>query len=345
MPRFDAARLRGRLAAELERHGVLADSAGHVADSLVEASLRGVDSHGINLFPYYVSAVDGGRINPTPAFAVSGRRPAVATLDADHGFGHHAGIAAMDLAMELADASGVGAVGVRRSTHFGAAAYFAHRASRRGYAAFAFTNADALVRAHSAGEAFFGTNPICFSVPMEGEEPLCLDMATSRVSWNKIRIKRRRAETLPAGWASDERGEPTTDPDAARMLEPIGEYKGYGLGLMVEILCAGLMDGPFGKDLLPMYGTPLADRREISHFFVALGIGGFTDADRFRRRVAGLAARLRSLPPREADAVMVPGDPEKHAFAARTRDGIPVDDEVFEEFLAVSNAFAEAVVR
>src|SRR5215510_15279310 len=160
----------GRVLAELlkeqlRRRGVLEESAYHVAESLVETSLRGVDSHGINLFPYYVSAVEGGRINPTPAMQVVQRRPASAVLDADHGFGHHAGSAAMQVAMDMADATGVGVVGVRKSTHFGAAAYFAHQASRRGYAAFAFTNADALVKAYGGFEAFFGTNPICFSVP------------------------------------------------------------------------------------------------------------------------------------------------------------------------------------
>ena len=226
MPAFDGRVLPEILGTELRRRGVSEESARHVAESLVEASVRGVDSHGINLFPYYVSAVTGGRINGSPELRVVTRRPALATLDADHGFGHHAGSVAMQLAMEMADHTGVGVVGVRQSTHFGAAAYFAHQASRRGYAAFAFTNADALVKAYGAGEALFGTNPVCFSVPIEGEEPFCLDMATSRVSWNKVMNKRRRGEQIPAGWACDERGEPTTDPDRARMLRRAGSPKG-----------------------------------------------------------------------------------------------------------------------
>jgi LDH2 family malate/lactate/ureidoglycolate dehydrogenase len=343
MRRFDPARLGPGMQAALQRRGVGADSAGHVAASLIETSLRGVDSHGINLFPYYVSAVEGGRINPAPAFTVVNRRAALATLDADAGFGHHAGIEAMTLAMELADGAGVGAVGVRRSTHFGAAAYFAQHAARRGYAAFAFTNADALVRAFGGAEPFCGTNPICFSVPLRGEEPFCLDMATSRVSWNKVMIKRQRGEPMPAGWAGDADGEPTTDAMAARMLEPVGEYKGYGLGLMVAILCAGFMDAPFDRDILPMYGSPLSERRSISHFFLAIRIGDFVDPDRFAQRMAGLAARVRSMAPRDADAVMVPGDPEKQQFAIRSVAGIPVDDDKAAQFMEISPDFAAAL--
>jgi LDH2 family malate/lactate/ureidoglycolate dehydrogenase len=348
MPQFDGRVLSGILDNELRRRGVSDDSARHVAASLIEASVRGVDSHGINLFPYYVSAVEGGRINRAPALCVLTRRPALATLDADHGFGHHAGSVAMQLAMDMADQTGVGVVGVRRSTHFGAAAYFAHQASRRGYAAFSFTNADALVKAYGAGEAIFGTNPVCFSVPMEGEEPFCLDMATSHVSWNKVMNKRRRGEQMPAGWACDARGEPTTDPDQARMLEPSGEYKGYGLGMMVEILCAGFMDGPFGKDILPMYGSPLTERRSISHFFMAISIRDFTDLDRFRQRIRSLANRIRTLSRQSsqlsqgAAPVMIPGDPEKRTFELRTREGIPMDDATYAEFLGLSKDFAKA---
>jgi LDH2 family malate/lactate/ureidoglycolate dehydrogenase len=249
----------------------------------------------------------------------------------------------MRLAVEMAGACGAAVVGVRHSTHFGAAAFFALQASRRGYAAFAFTNADALVKAHGAGQPFFGTNPICFSAPIEGEEPFCLDMATSRVSWNKIMNKRRRDEPMPAGWACDRDGEPTTDPARAAMLEPTGEYKGYGLGMMIDVLCAGFMDGPFGRDILPMYGSPLAETRNISHFFMAINIGEFVSLERFCGRMRALVQRIRSLPPRDASAVMVPGDPEKSAYAVRSLEGIPVDDDRYAELIGVSPEFAKAV--
>lgn len=344
MIRFDARLARPILKAQLTARGVSDQSSHHVADSLLETSLRGVDSHGINLFPYYVHAVEGGRINRAPEMTIVKRRSSSAVLDGDHGFGHHAGSVAIELAMQMATESGIGIVAVRHSTHFGAAAYFAHQASRRGYAAFAFTNADALVKAYGGKEPFFGSNPICFAVPMANEEPFCLDMSTSRVSWNKVVNKRRGKETMPDGWASDEHGEPTTEPVRAKMLEPLGDYKGFGLGMMVEILCAGLSDGPFDRDILPMYGSPLSERRNISHCFMAINIQDFVEIGHFTERMRSLATRLRAISPSGAEPVMAPGDPEKRAAARRLVDGIPVDAEKYEEFLRVSESFRKAVV-
>ena len=146
---------------------------------------------------------------------------------------------------------------VRDSTHFGAAAYFALPASRRGYLAAAFTNADALVRAFGGVAAAFGSNPICITAPMAGEEPFCLDMATATVSWNKVLNHRRSGEPLPSGWAADAAGHDTSDAGAAAMLQPLGGYKGFGLGMAVEILCSLLADGPAADEILPMFTAPL----------------------------------------------------------------------------------------
>ena len=156
--------------------------------------------------------------------------------------------------------------------------------------------------------------------------------------------KRRQQEPMPVGWACDGQGEPTTDPVQARMLEPAAEYKGYGLGMMIDILCAGFMDGPFGRDILPMYGSALSDTRDISHCFMAINIGDFVDLERFKRRMRSLVDRIRSLRPREASEVMVPGDPEKLAFAVRSLEGIPIDDDRYAELMGVSPEFAKAVL-
>jgi LDH2 family malate/lactate/ureidoglycolate dehydrogenase len=344
MKYLDSHVLRPILQSELQLRRVVPESASHVAQSLVETSTRGVDSHGINLFPYYVSAIEGGRINPTPRFTWAARKPSVAVLNADHGFGHHAGSTAMDAAVEMASQTGIGAVSVRESTHFGAAAYFALQASRRGYLAFAFTNADALVRVHDGRTAFFGTNPICFCAPMDGEDPFCLDMATSQVSWNKIVNKRDAGELLPIGWACDQEGESTIEPGRAAMLEPIGEYKGYGLGMMVEILCAVLAGGPLGRDLLPMYGSPLNEQRAISHFFVAINIVDFVDAKNFTEQMTELARRIRGLRPRGKSPVMISGDPEKHNYRKRQTQGIPIEDAKYAQFLQVSAEFKKAAL-
>lgn len=330
----------------LLKRGVLAEAADHVVQSLIETSLRGVDSHGIHLFPHYCRAVDGGRINLQPQMKLQHGGPAVAVLNADRAFGHHAGAVAMDTATTLAREQGIAAVGVRNSSHFGAASYFALRTARRNFIAFAFTNADALVKAHAAKARFFGTNPICFCAPLDGEDPLCLDMATSQLAWNKLRNMADRGDQLVPELAYDDQGRSVSDPVQAHSLAPIGSYKGYGLGLMVDVLCALLPDGPISPDILPMYGTDLAVARQVGHFFMAIDISRFTDAQRFGKRLRDMSDRLRGLEPIDPrDPTQVAGDPEKRIWVQRVRDGIPVSDSRFQELIAVDPQFHTTVIH
>jgi ureidoglycolate dehydrogenase (NAD+) len=303
-----------------------------------------VDSHGINLFPHYCRAAEAGRINSRPHISISRTGPSTAVMDADHAFGHHAGALAMEEAVTLARQSGMGAVSVRNSTHFGAAAYFGLMAAERDCLGFAFTNADALVKAFGAKEAFFGTNPICFTAPLQNEGPLCLDMATSLSSWNKINNYRRENRSIPSHWAFDAEGNGVTDPHAARSLNPAGEYKGFGLGMMVDILCATLAGGLIGKDIRPMYALPLdGSKRGISHFFMALDISRFSEPALFRRNLQAMVDRVRLLPRfNSGHAVMVSGDPEKKSFFRRSIEGIPIDGIKYAEFLALSPEFESA---
>jgi ureidoglycolate dehydrogenase (NAD+) len=340
-------RLNGRIVEQLMREtllarGVCAVSAHHVAASLVQTSLRGVDSHGIHLFPHYCRAVDSGRLTKNPQFAFAETAPATAILDADHAFGHHAGIVATDRAVALARSTGIGAVAVKNSSHFGAASYFGLHAAEQGCIGLAFTNADALIKAHGSREAFTGTNPICFTAPIEGEEPFCLDMATSLVAWGKILNRRASGESIPDTWACDAEGRPVVDPNEARSLQPAGGYKGFGLSLVVDVLCAVLSGSAISKDLLPMY-QKIEVRRKISHFFVALDVTRFCSLKDFGRRMKDLVERTRSLPPFDASVpVMVPGDPEKKTFAMRVESGIPIDEVKFAELVGASANFNTA---
>ena len=326
----------------LDERGVLEAARDHVVSSLVSTSLRGTDSHGINLFPHYCRAVDAGRIEKSPRLKIERTGDATAILDADHAFGHHAGAVAVDLATELAERHGSGIVGVKNSTHFGAAAYFALRAAERDCIGLAFTNADALVKAHSAKEAFFGTNPICFCAPLSTEGPYCLDMATSIVSWNRIKESRRLKNSIEPGWAFDAAGRGVIEADSAASLSPIGEYKGFGLGMMVDILCAVLLGGPIGKDILPMYDSPIEARRRIGHFFMSLDVKRFVEISQFKETLQSMVNRIREMSPSGSEEVMVAGDPEKKTEVERKALGIPIDEGRFEEFLSLSGSFSRA---
>ncbi|MBF0234920.1 MAG: Ldh family oxidoreductase [Desulfamplus sp.] len=318
----------------------------HVAESLVTTSLRGVDSHGVNLFPHYVRAVKAGRINAWPKMSFKQTGHSTSKLDADHAFGHYAGSVAMGEAIKLAKQSGVGAVSVSNSTHFGAAAYFALQAADHDCIGLAFTNADALVKAYGAKEAFFGTNPICFTVPLANEEPFCLDMATSLVSWNKVLSFRRHNENIASDWAFDANGRSVDDPNRAVSLNPAGGYKGFGLGMMVDVLCALLSGGPISKDILPMFNSPIEERRKISHFFMALLISNFGDPVIFRSTMQDMVDRIRAMDAVDTKIpVMVPGDPEKFLYEERLKSGIPVEEKVFEELIALNGLFSNLVLK
>ena len=317
------------------------ESAAHdVAASLIETSLRGVDSHGVRLFPHYTRALRAGRISSRPDYRFEQHGTTVGTLHADAAFGHEAGSIAMRKACDLAEEHGIAMVTVSDSSHFGAASYFALQAAARGLIGFAFTNADSLVKVPGSPSAFFGTNPVCCCAPMDGEAPFCLDMATSTVAWNKM--MRFAGGSIPEGWAFAEDGTPALRPEDATSLAPTGGYKGFGLGMMVSLLCCLLADGPMDPDVPPMYKAPIEARRGLTHCFVAVRISSFVDVEVFRRRLREMATRIRALPRLDEGAPMVPGDPEKAVFAERSRSGIPVTEALRDEFIAVSPAFAAA---
>lgn len=341
---FDSKTLEPLMVLILREKGVNPESTYHVVSSLIQASLRGVDSHGIILFPHYCRELQAGRINKDPCFQIKQTAVSTAVMDANHAFGYHAGAVAMDKAVESAENTGIAAVSVKNSSHFGAAAYFGLRAAEKDCLGFVFTNADALVKAHGSKEAFFGTNPICFTAPMAGEGPFCLDMSTSVVSWNKIQNFHQNDQSIPLGWAFDESGNNVTNPSKAKTLNPIGEYKGFGLGAMIDILCALLADGPLSKDILPMYTSSLSSKRCINHFFMAIDISKFTELHYFKQRLREMGQRIRNLEPLDSNSeVKMAGDPEKKTYRDRFLQGIPLNETQFNEFLSLSTRFRDAV--
>lgn len=335
----DLARLATAL---LRSRNVRDDIAAHVVASLIQTSLRGVDSHGIELLPHYVRAVDSGRINASPEIRFAQTAAATGILDADHTFGHAAGALAMQHAMRLAREAGTGTVTVRESTHFGAAAYFALLAAAEGLIGLSFTHADSLMMTHAGTRPFFGTNPICFAAPCSREEPFCLDMATTIVSWNRITRHRDAAQPIDDSWAFDADAEPTTDASAARALAPIGTYKGFGLAMMIDVLCGVLSGMPFGRELTRMYADPIEQKRHLGHFFMAIDVERFVGLQAFTERLQSMMDMVRAEPAKDpAVSVMVPGDPEKRAFAIRSQSGIPLSAAGYERFRVLAASIDE----
>lgn len=309
----------------LAASGARADVAQMTARGLWHTSLRGVDSHGIRLLAHYVHATRGGRINPQPNFGWRQTAAATGTLDADHTFGHAAGMTAMRHAIELARGAGAGFVSARNSTHCGAMAYYALEAAAHDMIGLAFTHATPKVQSPGATRPFFGTNPVCMAAPMENDAPFCFDSAITQYSFNKVRQFREDGKPVPPGIASDSSGRMTTDPEAAFQLLPLGVYKGFGLAMMVDILCGVLAGMPSGDEVSSMFENPLSERRLLGHFFGAIRIDTFIELDSFKRQLKRNADKIRGEPRLDPDQpVMIPGDPENRTMKERLASGVPV---------------------
>jgi ureidoglycolate dehydrogenase (NAD+) len=307
-----------------------------VAAALVETSLRGVDSHGVARLPVYVERLRGGVINPRPRPSVVRRDGAVALLDGDQGPGQVAAVVATDLSVELAREHGVGVVAVRRSAHYGAAAHYTMRAARAGMVALSMTNTEPLVIAYGGSEPALGTNPISLAAP-SASGIFNLDMATSQVAINRIYNARDEGRPIPEGWGVDERGEPTTDPAAMRAGVPLGGYKGYGLAVMVEVLCGVLAGAGVRHGVGELYGAG-TEPQDVGHFHLALDPERTVGRDRFAAVLDGLLGELRASPPAPGfDEVLVPGDPEDRARAERERTGVPIEPALWAGLVALSD--------
>jgi ureidoglycolate dehydrogenase (NAD+) len=315
------------------------DVAKEIVESLITTSLRGVDSHGINLFPHYYQELISNRININPSIKFENTSKSTCIIDADNCFGHYAGAVAIEKCMSLAKTNGISITIVKNSNHFGAAAYFTEKAAKQNMISFAFCNTEALVNPYNSKESFLGTNPFCFSAPMNGEDSFCLDMATSTVPWNKIKNYRLQNKNLESGWALDKNGLETLDPNLATSLTPFGSYKGFGIGSMIEILCSGLSGGPMSKDIAPLYDLNIENHRKISHCFIVIDISKLIDINLFKLYMTNFSSRIRNLPSNCNEEVMLAGDKEKKCYSKRVKDGIPIQKIKFKEFLNISQNF------
>jgi len=325
----------------LRAAGTCHESSQAVANALTEASLRGVDSHGIRLLVHYVKAVQGGRINPAPqlAFSQSGRASGV--VNGGDGFGHYASYFAVDRAIELAKETGVGAVSVINSSHFGAAGCYVLRAASQGLAALGTCNSDSFVLPHDGTQPFHGTNPLTFAAPVSGQRPFLMDMATSVVPWNRVLDLRMKKLPMPPDVAVDDSGEPTLDPQKSTALLPLGGvqygYKGAALASVAEVLSSVMTGmGQCGR-LLPMTGPDFSTPRHLGHFFIVLDPLRFVSADLYEAGMNAYLTDLRSQPARSGKRVMAPGDREWAVEAQRRRDGIPVSSSLEREFKALAD--------
>jgi len=328
----------------LEKVGADADSAKAVARALIEASGKGVDSHGIRLLPHYLKVLQGGRINGNPVLSFKALSAATGVLDADNGFGHLAGYRAIEEGMKLAETSGIGAVTVINSSHFGAAGCYTLAAAEAGYLAFAFSNSDKLVLAHDGLAPFHGTNPLSFAAPVKGQAPFLLDMATSSIPLNRALHYQSIGRPLPPDVAVDGNGAMTTDAHQFAALLPLGGknygYKGAGLAGLCEVLCSAVTGMAFSHQLLSISGPDLSTPRKLGHFVLVMKPEAFIAADVYEAQISTYLADLRSQSGASDSQVMAPGDREWNVLQERKVTGLPVDPVLWASLAEIASALA-----
>lgn len=320
--------------------GVPKENAEIVADTLVQAEVHGLGSHGPSrLLPVYTQRFMSGGTNPHPDIKVVQQRGCGAVIDGDNGPGAVVGHRAMSLAIEMAKEHGSGWVATRNSNHFGAAFVFARQALSHGMVGFTTTSAVPQMAPLGGTRKMLGTNPICIAVPGGERGNIILDMATTVVARGKIQLYALQGKPIPEGWAVDAEGNPTTDPQAAaagRML-PVGGPKGYGLSLMVEIFSAMLSGAAFGPGIGGLFSN-LDKGQGMGHFFGALDVSIFRPLADFRAAIDGFIDDLKSGPRAEGvEEILVPGEPEARKAAQYRQEGIPIASDV----IAVLNKTGE----
>ena len=326
--------------AAFEKLGVAGGDAQIAAEALVAADLRGVDTHGVIRFSphaWYVKWLSEGSMTAKPNIRVISETPSTALLDGDRGMGMVIGHRAMELAIDKAQSCGIGMVGVRNSRHYGMSAQYAMQALAHDMIGIAMTNAGRQVVPTFGREARFGTNPMCFAVPADKELPFVLDMATTTAAAGKLELAARLEKSIPTGWALDEKAQATQDPriaQRARRLLPLGgsrdngSHKGYGLAVLVEILC-GVLTGTV---------TALnADQDPRGHFFGAIRVDAFRPVAEFKKDMDRLIRELKSTPPIEGQRrVYVAGEIEFETAEERAERGIPLLPSVLKGLREVS---------
>jgi LDH2 family malate/lactate/ureidoglycolate dehydrogenase len=322
------------------RAGLPRADAAVVAEVLVWANLRGVDTHGIMRVPRYVDLIENGDMNPRPAMRIRTETSASVLIEADRAAGPVAMMRGVSEALRKARDAGVGLALVRATTHTAALGYYTLAIAREGMAGIAFAGSWPNVVFHGSRAAGVSTSPISIAVP--GGEPVVLDMATSLVSMGKLNQAKKAGKPIPEGWALDAEGRPTTDPQAAQTPLPMGGAKGSGLSFMVECLASLIASNPLLAESLE--GTPAGSRHRQNGFVLAIDLVQFGDPDSFKHEVDRLVKGLKALP-RAADTeeILMPGERGRRTLERRTREGIPIPRTVHDELGALAGRLGVAM--
>ncbi|MCZ6681208.1 MAG: Ldh family oxidoreductase [Candidatus Poribacteria bacterium] len=335
MPSFTPQQLRKITADIFEAANVPSEDAQVVSQLLVDANLAGHDSHGVIRIPQYIGFMKAGQINPGAPMEVERESPSHALINGNWGFGQVIARKAMALAVQKAKSSTISAISIYNCNHIGRLGSYPMIAADEGLIGMVMVNAGGagLTTAPFGGtDRRLATNPISIAVPTHNAEPIVLDITSSVVAQGKIRVAVNRGDSVPIGWLTNHKGEPTTDPrdldgpplGALLPLGGIAGHKGFGLALMIDVLTGALS----GAGCSGSGNTRICN----GTLMIAIDIAQFTPMEDFYRRVDELVAYVKASPLAPGfDEILVPGEIELRQEKRRSREGIPIDDETWRQ--------------
>ena len=314
-------------------HGLSEEDAKQVASSLVDADLTNVISHGVVRVGNYVDRLKQGGAKAKPNITVVSESPASALLDGDDSLGSVASHKAVQMAREKALAIGMGCVTVRRSNHYGTAAFWSVKLAGDDMIGFSASNVEPIVCISGGKTKGIGNNPFSYAFPTKKHGHLCFDAACSVMAFGKKFEYQHLKKQLPEGAFCDIDGNPTTDPFKAEVLLPFGGHKGYGLAVVVEMLTSILSGGNFGIDMGSQYGK-LNSPNHSAHCFMAMRIDMFRPLEDFYKSADGLIDYLHSLPKSDGvERLYVPGEIENESRAKKEKDGLEIQEQVLDDLV------------
>ena len=316
----------------LTRLNIPEEDAYIVADVTMDADLKGFTSHGIGRFPQYVRGLKVGTIDPEAEIIVEEETAAMALLNGNHKFGHVVTYKGMEMAMEKAEQTGIGIVGIHNSNHFGVAGYYSDMAIMQDMIGFVIANTEPAVAPIGGKEPIIGTNPIAIGIP-SNKNYVSVDMATSASARGKLLEALRKGQKIPENVALDCEGNPTVDPEAALKgsILPFGAHKGYALAFMVEILAGPLVRAAFGKGVK---GTANPDNMSTKgDLIMVIDPSKFVDINQFKEEVDEFVAEIKG----SGENIFIPGDMEVNNIKKFREEGFSVDDALFKQLKEIAD--------
>lgn len=332
-----AAELLRFAAAAAEAHRVPAEDARLLADTLVTAELWGHASHGMLRLPWYLDRIAGGATAPVARPEIVTDNGAALVVDGNDGLGQVLADRAVRWGVDRARQHGISAVGVRNSGHFGTAAYFTRKAAERGCVAILGTNASPAMAPWGGRVKQVGTNPWSIAAPGGRYGTVVMDIANTAVARGKIYHAKERGDQIPAGWAADADGSPTTDPRAAieGLILPMAGHKGYAISFMFDVLAGVLTGSGFGASVVGPYEP--TGRSGVGHLLICIDIRSMADPAEFERRIERLIEETKRTPTAPGvSEIFVPGEPEARTAERLRAEGITLAEDTWQSLIRIA---------